>query len=219
MSTSLDLDQRQAPGPAAASSVEAGPNPGAKGALLPVRRARRAPAGALTELNLERPSVTLSRLQSGVGALAVALVGVGAERAALGCAYEIAASPHARTLVVDATTDPVPKPDALLWGSFKQHQRIIVDLRQIERFRRALIFVTTGLGNGAAASCALLFAVRGVDLVECRMDLPAGEGTLVVASVYNVFGELVIRSEAWTLEASLRTAAEAHGFSLPYSGG
>lgn len=184
---------------------------------LPVRRARRVAAGTLAQLDLERPSVTLNRLQSGVGALTMDLIGVGAERAALGCAYEIDATPHTRTLVVEAGADLVPQPDQLLWGSSKQHQRLHIDLREIVRFRRALLYVTTSPGRGETTSCALVFATRGVDVVECPMVLPAGEGTVVVATIYNAFGELVIRSEVEAFDGSARAAAEAHGFSLPYS--
>ncbi len=191
----------------------------AKGARSrsPVRRDRRAVAGVLTRLEGEQPSVTLNRLQSGLGGLAINLVGVGAERAALACAYEIDATPHPRTLVVYSGSDPVPKLGQVMWGSFKQHQRVLVDLRQVVQLRRALFFLTTSPGSGTS-SCALLFAARGVDMVECPLDLPPEAATVVVATIYNVYGELVIRSEVEVFHASPRKAAEAHGFSLPYSG-
>lgn len=213
--TTLDLSSAAQPSPD--STTSAGGQ--ARASRLPVRRGRRAIPGAIVRLGADLPTVTLTRLQSGVGGLTVGLVGVGAERAALGCVYEIESKPNVRTLRIDAETDPVPKPDQSLWGQFKDNQRIVVDLRQTTQLRRALFYVSThGEGTGPMVACALVFRAQGADLVECPMDLSGENRTVAIATIYNAFGELVIRSEVEAIDGPVRTAAEAHGFSLPYGG-
>src|SRR5690606_32733096 len=108
-----------------------------------VRDARRTAPTGPTRLTASEPTVTLTRLQSGTGALEVALTrSPAAGDLSMGCVFETAEGTEAVVQSLgDVTTGP---PGSVLplvrWKAQADQEVMHVDLRQVRSLRRALVY-------------------------------------------------------------------------------
>lgn len=221
VSSSLDLGEtsQQLPGEAAARTPARSPSPAP---TRPVFEDARVGAGGRVILSPAHPTVTLTRLQSGIGTLsfeAVCPAEVGDLR--LGAAYELA---DGRTSTIQTSSGgeasganrfaPPGSRRPVLVGAREQHERIQIDLRQSRDLRRLVVYAFSGDHAPLRWSGTLIGTALAGARVEVPLDPLIGGQIAVLASLYNVAGEFVLRAELQTLDGDVREAARAYGFDL-----
>ena len=166
--------------------------------------------------------MTLTRLQSGIGMLELALTRApSAGDLSLGCvvetdrAEESAVQSLGGHLVAPRRADaPLVRLDPRPTGDV-----VVIDLLQVRSLRRALVY-------GYSPSIATLTwdgVINATTYGGARLEIPFGRrpfsGTMAMVSVYNVAGELVLRSEMDEHFGPPEAAAVAYGYELPWLDG
>lgn len=215
--TSLDLSPATQPRPAAAAIApvrQAQPGPG--GARSSSRwREPRTSAEVSTILTAHSPTVTLTRVQSGVGTLtveAVAAPGIGDLR--LGCAYQLA-SGRSSTVQHQAGRRYAPPGETrrpLVLAARQQFERVEFDLRQVVDLERCVVYAFSGDGRQLQWGGTLVVSTFGGDRIELPIELAPSDAVAVLASIYNIGGQLVLRSEMDLIGRTIREACRGYGF-------
>ena len=168
-----------------------------------------------TALSPSRPTVALTRLQSGVGTLTLRAAcsdAVGDLR--LAAAYQLTSGTS--SLLSHARGAPVAPPHSrrpVVTGTRGASETLRVDLRQVTELERLVVLAFSAGGAALDWAGALVVETFGGGRVDVALDRPRAAGVLVPLSVYNVAGELVLRAEQEFLPvATLRDAALAYGF-------
>ncbi|HEY5880070.1 MAG TPA: hypothetical protein VIU11_14255 [Nakamurella sp.] len=178
-------------------------------------REARTTHGVPTTLNQRRPTVTLTRVQSGVGTLTFeAVVTAAAGDLRLGCAYQLR-SGQASVVAHHAGRRYAPPGETrrpVFVANRQQYERIAVDLRQVSDLERFVVYAFSGNGQPLQWGGTLIATTFGGDRIELPIDMAPAPAVAVLASVYNIRGELVIRSEMDLVGATIREACRAYGF-------
>jgi uncharacterized protein involved in tellurium resistance len=195
--------------PNAPATPEVAPPPG------PLRRPTpRIAAGQRTILDRRSPTVTLNRLQSGIGTLVIEAVcseAVGDIR--LGALYELADG--TTSIVQRATGCPAAPPGSrrpVIAGSWDRYDRLTVDLRQSRSLRRLLVYAFSESGGELLWGGTLRLATLGASRLELALDLGPHAGPIALLSLYNVDGEFVVRAESEKVTGAVRQVARAFGY-------
>jgi uncharacterized protein involved in tellurium resistance len=209
-STSLELGGPPSPaaaGPAPASS------PGATAAPSH-RQPERIGPGGREILSPRNPTITLNRVQSGIGTLTIDAVcspAVGDLR--LGALYELADG--TTSLVRAATGVPTAPPGSrrpVLQGARPEYERLIVDLRQSRGLRRLLVYAFSESGSELSWAGTLRITTFGGAHIEVPMDVGPHRGPLALLSLYNIDGEFVLRAELEKVAGAAREVARSYGY-------
>jgi hypothetical protein len=174
----------------------------------------RAFAGSPVVLTREDPTVVLTAVQSGVGALTVEAAcsdSVGDLR--LAAAYQLRSGrssvvSHARGMRVA----PVDSHRPVILSARDRYETITVDLRQSPELQRLVVLAFSESGTPLHWGGALLVETVGGARVDVPLDREPAAGVLVALSVYNVGGQLVLRNEGELVAGTLRDACLAYGF-------
>ncbi len=164
------------------------------------------------------PTVTLTRLQSGIGSLfieAAASDEVGDLR--LGCAYELgtALEMTLQTTMQMSQGNRLAPPHSkrpVLIGSRERFERVGIDLRQIRGLRRFVVYAFSETRKPLTWGGTLVITTFGGGRIELPMETLQGGDLAVLLSAYQVRGELVLRAEMQTLYGDVREAARAYGY-------
>jgi uncharacterized protein involved in tellurium resistance len=182
---------------------------------VPVWPEPRTRPGVPTILTPQSPTVTLTRVQSGVGTLlfeAAAAAGVGDLR--LGCVYQLR-SGRSSTVQHHAGRRFAPPGETrrpILLAARQQFERVALDLRQVTDLERAVMYAFSGDGVQLRWGGSLVVTTFGGDRIEMAIDLPPSDAVAVLASLYNVRGQLVLRSEMDLIGRTIREACRGYGF-------
>jgi hypothetical protein len=167
-----------------------------------------------TILTRRQPTVTLSRIQSGVGTLTIELAcstAVGDVR--LGATYQLA---DATTSIVQydsgISTAPPNSRRPIITGSREQYEKLTVDLRQTRALSRMVVYAYSSSGQPITWAGTLICSTFGGARIEVPLELGQWQGPLVLISIYNVRGEFVLRAEMDPITGGIREAARAYGF-------
>jgi hypothetical protein len=175
-------------------------------------------------LTPQQPTVTLTRIQSGVGALIInAATSVGDGDLRLGCAYRLRSGASSLVQAVSGVTvAPPASRRPVIRATRDRFERLDVDLRQVEALDRMIVYLFSHYDAARAnpPGTTAMVPWSGVLSTELlgggRIDVPLrrdpAPGVLVALSVYNVDGELVLRAENELLPGSVRDAVQAFGF-------
>jgi len=159
--------------------------------------------------------VTLTRVQSGVGTLTFeAVVTAAAGDLRLGCAYQLR-SGRASTVQHHAGRRYAPAAETrrpVIVANRQQYERIAVDLRQVTELERFVVYGFAGNGQPLQWGGTLIATTFGGDRIEMPIDLAPAPAVAVLASVYNIRGELVIRTEMDLIGTTVREACRGYGF-------
>lgn len=165
-------------------------------------------------LDADQPTVTLTRIQSGVGALtlsAACSAAVGDVR--LGCAYQLAGD---RSSLVQAAIELTQAPAAtrrpVIVAGRDRFETLTLDLAQVHDLERVVVYLYSASGQTLNWGGTLVIETFAGARVEVPISRPASGGTLVALSVYNVDGEFVLRNEDTLIGGPVRAAAAAFGF-------
>lgn len=182
---------------------------------LPYPRVR---PGETLVLDRSRPTVTLTRLQSGVGALRVSLLrGPSSGDAELGMVCQ---TTDGATSVVQRLSDPpgssLATPGSALplvrLGTHEGVDTLSVHLRQVRLLRRALLYGYSPSDAVLPWQAVVVARLQDDTCLEVRVDLPPLRGTLALLTAYTVEGELVLRAELEPSAGPPEMAAQAYGF-------
>jgi hypothetical protein len=182
--------------PPAATAAPAAPTP----AFTPPRTL----GSAATVLSPRRPSVQLTRLQSGIGALTFEAAWSPDEGFVLGCAYQLD-SGWSSVLRQGETFGP------LVMDRHAGHQRLRLDLLHGRHLQRLIVFGVPAADPGPHWAGTLLIGTHGHARIEVPVQPPA-PGPTVLLSLYNVDGEIVLRAEAQSVPGRIRDACLAFGY-------
>jgi uncharacterized protein involved in tellurium resistance len=175
----------------------------------------RTTPGVPTTLNPRRPTVTLTRVQSGVGTLTFeAIITAAAGDLRLGCAYQLR-SGLASTVAHHTGRRYAPPGQTrrpLIVASRQDYERIAVDLRQVTDLERLVVYAFSGNGQPLQWGGTLIATTFGGDRIEMPIELAPAPAVAVLASVYNIGGELIIRSEMDLIGSTVREACRGYGF-------
>jgi uncharacterized protein involved in tellurium resistance len=167
-------------------------------------------------LSQRDPTVTLNRVQSGIGTLtidAVCSTAVGDLR--VGALYQLADNTSSLVRAVTGRTSAPPgSRRPVLRGSRSEYERLTVDLRQSRALQRLLVYAYSESGGELAWDGVLRITTFGGARVEVPLDVGRHGGPLVVLSLYNVDGEFVLRAELDKLTGGARDVARSYGYDL-----
>ena len=206
LSSDLDLSTPQ-PAPAAR------PAP-VTPARHPRRPVPRVSPGGRTILTPRDPTVTLNRIQSGIGTLtfeAVCSAAVGDIR--LGALYQLADGTS--SVVSRATGIPAAPPGSrrpVLSGQLGEYDRLVVDLRQSRSLARLLVYAFSESGRELAWGGTLVGTTFGGARVELPLDLGRHHGPIALLSLYDIDGEYVLRAETEKVDGPVREVARRYGY-------
>jgi len=218
--SALDLSApapRDTPGQGASLDLSAPTPSRAVAATPPAVRAYappRAQAGTATILTAKAPTVTLTRVQSGVGALQIELAcsaEVGDVR--LGCAYQLRSG--LSSVVQHASGVPTAPPGSrrpVLTALREDFEELLVDLVQVRELDRFVVYAFSASDVELTWGGTLVVSTHGQARVDLPVEGPASAGVLVLLSVFNVAGELVLRNESDRIAGTVRDACVAYGF-------
>lgn len=207
-STSLDLDRPTAAPPAAGAAPTRPSDP--------PRRTRadvRVRAGQRRILTVAEPTVTLTRLQSGIGTLrfeAACSDEVGDLR--LGAAYQLASGLSSTVALPRRRLGPPDSRRPVLVAGQDRFANLAVDLRQCRELRRLAILAFSESRSPLHWGGTLVAETFGGARVELPLETLRGGQVAVLMSLYNVRGEFVLRAEMQTLDGDLREACRAYGY-------
>ncbi len=171
--------------------------------------------GAPTTLTRRRPTVTLTRVQSGVGTLtfeAVVTAAVGDLR--LGSAYQLRSGLSSVVAHHDGRryAPPGETRRPVIVANRQRYERIAVDLRQVTDLERFVVYAFSGDGQSLHWGGTLIATTFGGDRIEMPIEMAPAPAVAVLASVYNIDGELVVRSEMDLIAGTIREACRGYGF-------
>lgn len=213
VSSSLDLDEPAPQPPRPSTPSNDVPPPGSG----PPRRRRvdvRVRAGERIVLTPSEPTVTLTRLQSGIGALTIeAAVSEQLADLRLGCAYELASDLETTMQMTQGSRlAPPHSKRPIIIGSRDRFERIAIDLRQCRELRRLIVYAFSEKRQPLTWGGTLVVTTFGGGRIEVPMESLQGGDIAVLLSIYQVRGELVLRAEMQTLYGDVREASRAYGF-------
>lgn len=224
-STSLDLTapaaspSTSAPASSPTSAVGSTPNtPSSPLTPSPQPRApyqpTRAATGATATLNTAAPTLTLTRVQSGVGVLTItAACSDAVADARLGCMYELRTG---RSGLVDLSRHlPVAPHDSrrpIILAGEPDFETLTFDLVQCRELRRAAVYLYAPSGAPSDPVGTLVVETFGRARVEIPLEGLAPASVLVALTVFTIDGELVLRVENEPVAGPVRSACEAFGF-------
>jgi hypothetical protein len=181
----------------------------------PGRQEARTRPDVPTILTARSPTVSLTRVQSGVGTLvfeAITTPSIGDAR--LGCAYQLR-SGRSSTVQHSAGRRTAPRGETrrpIVLAQRQQFERLEVDLRQSPQLERMVVFGFPGNGADIRWAGTLVVTTFGEARIELPITLPPSSAVAVLASMYNVRGELVLRSEMDPAGRTIQEACGAYGF-------
>jgi uncharacterized protein involved in tellurium resistance len=208
--SSSSLDLSAAPTPPAATPAPARPS----GPALAVHRDLRIAAGQQQLLTVKTPTVTLTRVQSGVGSLEIEAVcssAVGDLR--LGAAYELADGTTSTVQYAGGSRFAPSSRRPVIVAGRDEYEHLRLDLRQVRSLRRLAVYAVSESRQELTWGGTLVVSTFGGARIELPLEGLFAGPIAVLMSIYNLDGELVVRAEMETLPgADVRDAARAYGY-------
>lgn len=175
------------------------------------RRRARLRLGPPTVLGPTEPSLALTRLQSGVGAL---VIEAACSPAVGDLALAVALRTHSGGARVVKGPGPllVPTRRPVVRLQVDRFAEVLIDLRQVRDLDRFLVLAFSVSGGPLLWGGTLVVTTFSGARAELPLDAPAGPGVVPVLSGYVIDGEIVLRCEPWEAHTSLRDACLAMGY-------
>ena len=172
----------------------------------------RVPATGRLVLDAATPSVTLTRVQSGIGTLTIDAAcsqEVGDLR--LGCAYRLRDGATSLISTVGQRIAPAGARRPVLLAGREQFQRVSVDLRSVRDVERLMVLAFSDSRSPLDWGGTVVVTTHAGARVEAPL-IGLGEGSVaVLLSLYQVGGELALWTEMLA-GTSVRDACRAFGF-------
>ena len=178
-----------------------------------VRAERRVPAGTQLILTAAAPTVTLTRLQSGIGTLTVEAAcssEVGDLR--LGAAYQLRSGPTSTVQSSGGNRMAPPKTRRpVIIGAREPFEKLSIDLRQCRDLERLAVYAFSETRSPLRWGGTLVIRTFGGAEVEVPLENVEGRVVMLV-TLYNVAGEFVLRAEMQAVVGDVREVCRAFGY-------
>ncbi len=204
---SLDLSDP----PAAAAPTAAAAAPARSGAR--VHDDVRIRAGAQHLLSIKAPTVTLTRVQSGVGQLEIEAVcspELGDLR--LGAAYQLRDGTTSTVQYSGGNRFAPSSRRPVIVAGRDEYEHLRIDLRQSRALERLAVYAFSESRTELTWGGTLLVTTPGGARIELPLETLYAGRVAVLMSIYNLDGEFVIRAEMETITGDVREAARAYGY-------
>jgi uncharacterized protein involved in tellurium resistance len=204
------LDLSDAPAPPPASATAPGPAAAPK---LRVHRDGRIRAGTQQLLSVKQPTVTLTRVQSGIGQLKIEAVcspEVGDLR--LGTAYQLRSGPSSTVQYTGGNRYAPSSRRPVIVAGRDDYEHVRLDLRQTPDLERLAVYAYSESRTELTWGGTLVVETFGGARIELPLESLFAGRVAVLLSIYNLDGELVIRAEMETISGDVREAARAYGY-------
>lgn len=205
--SSLDLSDPPA--------AETGPAPSLPTPRVRVHPDRRIAADGHQLLSVTEPTVTLTRIQSGIGQLSIQAVcspEVGDLR--LGAAYELRDGGTSTVQVIGERRFGPSVSRPVLVAGRDEYEHLGIDLRRCQELRRLAVYAFSESRAELVWGGTLVVATYGGARIELPLETLHRGRVAVLLSLYNLDGEFVIRAEMETIldGGDIREAARAYGY-------
>lgn len=212
------LDLSATPAPTASLDLSEASSPAASAPAQAVRALRvhqdtRVRAGQQLLLSVTEPTVTLTRVQSGVGQLGVEVVcspDVGDLR--LGAAYQLGDGTSSTVQYAGGSRFAPSSRRPVIVAGRDEYEHLRVDLRQVRSLQRMAIYAFSESRAELTWGGTLVVTTFGGARIELPLETLYTGRVAVLMSIYNFGGELVIRAEMETITGDVREAARAYGY-------
>lgn len=175
---------------------------------------RRLAPGSQQLLGLTAPTVTLTRVQSGIGQLeveAVCSAAVGDLR--LGAAYQFADGASSTVQYTGGTRFAPSSRHPVIVAGRDEYEHLRLDLRHAREFERMAIYAFSESRSELTWGGTLVATTFGGARIELPLESLHPGRVAVLMSIYNLAGEFVIRAEMETIhDGDVREAARAYGY-------
>lgn len=165
-------------------------------------------------LSIRTPTVTLSRVQSAVGELVVEAVcspEIGDLR--LGALYQLRSGGSSTVQLAGGHRfGPPSNRRPVFVAGREEYERIAVDLRQVRDLERVAFYAFSESRRDLTWGGTLVITTFGGGRIELPLETLYAGRIAVLASLYNLDGELVVRAEMETIAGDVREAARAYGY-------
>ncbi|WP_138917819.1 hypothetical protein [Gordonia effusa] len=208
------LDLSTAPSPPEPAAAHSSERPKHAAAQPPsIHPVRRLVGDDREQLLPTRPTLTLTRVQSGVGGIDIELLAPATVALALAC---IVTDSEGESYVVDPTHPHSPPPptsiDPLITFASNGFGRFGINLRRSGELSRLIVVATSATGQTVEWTGTLIITTFGGGRVDIPIDATPPSTATIIASIYNVAGEYVLRAEGQPMNGSLREASRSFGF-------
>jgi uncharacterized protein involved in tellurium resistance len=205
---SLDLSDEPAPAPAPVSASSSAAQPG-----LPVHRDTRVRAGEHHLLTITDPTVTLTRVQSGIGQLQIeAVVSPEIGDLRLGAAYQLRDGVSSTVQYAGGNRFAPSSRRPVIVAGRDEYEHLRIDLRQVHSLMRVGVYLFSESRRDLTWGGTLVVTTFGGARIELPLETLFAGRIAVPLSIYNMEGELVIRAEMETIAGDVREAARAYGY-------
>jgi uncharacterized protein involved in tellurium resistance len=178
-----------------------------------VHRDQRIRAGGQRLLSIKEPTVTLTRVQSGIGTLgieAVCSAAVGDLR--LGAAYQLRGGVSSTVQYAGGNRFAPSSRRPVIVGGRDEYENLRVDLRQARALERFAVYAFSESRAELNWGGTLVVSTFGEARIELPLETLYRGKVAVLLSIYNLDGEFVIRAEMETIAGDVREAARAYGY-------
>lgn len=164
-------------------------------------------------MSVHDPTVTLTRVQSGVGSMgaqAVCSAEVGDLR--LGAAYQLRSGGSGLVQHAEGRRFAPSSRRPVIVGSREEHEHIGIDLRQVNDIERIGLYAYSQSRTELTWGGTLVITLFGGARLELPLETLDRGRIAMLMTFYNLAGELVVRAEMETIAGDVREAARAYGF-------
>jgi uncharacterized protein involved in tellurium resistance len=209
VSGSLDLSEPVAPAGAPSPSSPAPTRPAPR-----VHRDHRIRAGGHQLLTVTEPTVTLTRVQSGVGQLQIeAICSPAVGDLHLGAAYQLHDGFSSTVQYFEGNRFAPSSRRPVIVAGKDEYEHLRLDLRQTPELERLVVYAFSASRTDLTWGGTLVVTTFGGGRVELPLETLYAGQVAVLLSIYNLDGEFVIRAEMETIHnGDVREAARAYGF-------
>jgi uncharacterized protein involved in tellurium resistance len=180
---------------------------------LTVHRDARIAAGEQRLLSVTHPTVTLTRVQSGVGQLQIeAVCGPQLAELRLGAAYQLRGGASSTVQYAGGNRFAPSSRRPVIVAGRDEYEHLRVDLRQCRELERMAVYAFAESGAQLSWGGTLVVTTFGGAHLELPLETLYPGRVAVLLSIYNVAGEFVVRAEMETISGDVREAARAYGY-------
>ncbi|GAB2476402.1 TerD family protein [Jatrophihabitans fulvus] len=211
-SSSLDLSGGPAPAPSGAPRARTPQAPAPLPAWLE-RHVTRVSDRRQHIMSVQAPTVTLTRVQSGIGELQVEAVcsdEVGDLR--LGAAYQLRSGGSGIVQYTDGNRFGPSSRRPVIIGSREEYEHLGIDLRQVADIERIAVYAFSQSRATLTWGGTLVVTLFGGARLELPLERLYPGPLAMLMTFYNMDGELVVRAEMENIAGDIREAARAYGF-------
>jgi uncharacterized protein involved in tellurium resistance len=164
-------------------------------------------------MSIKDPTVTLTRVQSGIGQLQIEAIcspAVGDLR--LGAAYQLHDGTSSTVQYTGGNRFAPSSRRPVIVAGRDEYEHLRIDLRRTRELERVAVYAFSEARADLAWGGTLVISTFGGGRIDLPLESLYTGKVAVLISIYNLDGEFVIRAEMETIAGDVREAARAYGY-------